>query len=220
MYLAAPSQSPGAIEWNLTNSKIFLKWEQVKASQNESEVMGYKVSFSDKQQKCGNKHCLSSCHLNKWLSHCVGKMDLSALVLQYGLALSGPSKLKDLFQMIKWRASGSGENPASSNQYNDDSYLIYFAYFVWTKTVFDYSFHYIYISSPEICSPGHLKISFSWSCGIREHMHCRYASFIKTPNAKPCLGGFLICFHIFKTMPPISLFHLHASYKGQHRTSL
>ncbi|XP_043978218.1 contactin-4 [Gambusia affinis] len=40
-----PSQPPGAIEWNLTNSKIFLKWEHVKASQNESEVTGYKVVY-------------------------------------------------------------------------------------------------------------------------------------------------------------------------------
>eukprot|EP00063_Salmo_salar_P013793 XP_013988628.1 PREDICTED: contactin-4-like [Salmo salar] len=37
-----PSQPPGNIEWNLTNSKIFLKWEHVKAMGNESEVTGYK----------------------------------------------------------------------------------------------------------------------------------------------------------------------------------
>lgn len=43
-YLSAPSQPPGNIEWNLTNSKIFLKWEHVKAMGNESEVTGYKVS--------------------------------------------------------------------------------------------------------------------------------------------------------------------------------
>ncbi|XP_014910153.1 contactin-4 [Poecilia latipinna] len=40
-----PSQPPGAIEWNLTNSKIFLKWDHVKASQNESKVTGYKVVY-------------------------------------------------------------------------------------------------------------------------------------------------------------------------------
>ncbi|XP_067362041.1 contactin-4 isoform X1 [Channa argus] len=40
-----PSQSPGNIEWNLTNSKIFLNWEHVKAMENESEVTGYKVVF-------------------------------------------------------------------------------------------------------------------------------------------------------------------------------
>uniref|UniRef100_A0A4W5NSF9 Contactin 3a, tandem duplicate 1 n=1 Tax=Hucho hucho TaxID=62062 RepID=A0A4W5NSF9_9TELE len=39
-----PSQPPGNIEWNLTNSKIFLSWEHVKAMGNESEVTGYKVS--------------------------------------------------------------------------------------------------------------------------------------------------------------------------------
>uniref|UniRef100_A0A3Q0SQA0 Fibronectin type-III domain-containing protein n=1 Tax=Amphilophus citrinellus TaxID=61819 RepID=A0A3Q0SQA0_AMPCI len=37
-----PSQPPGSIEWNLTNSKIFLNWEHVKAMANESEVTGYK----------------------------------------------------------------------------------------------------------------------------------------------------------------------------------
>uniref|UniRef100_A0A7N6AGJ3 Contactin 4 n=1 Tax=Anabas testudineus TaxID=64144 RepID=A0A7N6AGJ3_ANATE len=40
-----PSQSPGNIEWNLTNSKIFLNWEHVKAMENESEVTGYKVVY-------------------------------------------------------------------------------------------------------------------------------------------------------------------------------
>uniref|UniRef100_A0A673GB75 Contactin-4-like n=1 Tax=Sinocyclocheilus rhinocerous TaxID=307959 RepID=A0A673GB75_9TELE len=38
-----PSQPPGNIEWNLTNSKVFLNWEHVKAMDNESEVTGYKV---------------------------------------------------------------------------------------------------------------------------------------------------------------------------------
>ncbi|XP_071225588.1 contactin-4-like [Salvelinus alpinus] len=40
-----PSRPPGNIEWNLTNSKIFLKWEHVKALGNESEVTGYKVVY-------------------------------------------------------------------------------------------------------------------------------------------------------------------------------
>ncbi|TNN78622.1 Contactin-4 [Liparis tanakae] len=40
-----PSQPPGNIEWNLTNSKIFLNWEHVKALENESEVTGYKVVY-------------------------------------------------------------------------------------------------------------------------------------------------------------------------------
>uniref|UniRef100_A0A3Q1AKF5 Contactin-4-like n=1 Tax=Amphiprion ocellaris TaxID=80972 RepID=A0A3Q1AKF5_AMPOC len=40
-----PSQPPGSIEWNLTNSKIFLNWEHVKAMDNESEVTGYKVVY-------------------------------------------------------------------------------------------------------------------------------------------------------------------------------
>ncbi|XP_035004443.2 contactin-4 [Hippoglossus stenolepis] len=40
-----PSQPPGNIEWSLTNSKIFLNWEHVKAMENESEVTGYKVVY-------------------------------------------------------------------------------------------------------------------------------------------------------------------------------
>ncbi|CAL8403311.1 unnamed protein product [Arctogadus glacialis] len=40
-----PSQAPGSIEWNLTNSRIFLNWEHVKALENESEVTGYKVVY-------------------------------------------------------------------------------------------------------------------------------------------------------------------------------
>ncbi|KAM4587784.1 contactin-4 isoform 1-T1 [Odontesthes bonariensis] len=40
-----PRQPPGSIEWNLTNSKIFLNWEHVKAMENESEVTGYKVAY-------------------------------------------------------------------------------------------------------------------------------------------------------------------------------
>ncbi|KAK7916148.1 hypothetical protein WMY93_011909 [Mugilogobius chulae] len=40
-----PSQPPGNIEWNLTNSKISLNWEHVKALENESEVTGYKVLY-------------------------------------------------------------------------------------------------------------------------------------------------------------------------------
>ncbi|MGH0140680.1 UNVERIFIED_CONTAM: hypothetical protein FKN15_046854 [Acipenser sinensis] len=38
-----PSQPPGKIQCNLTNSKIFLNWEHVKAMENESEVIGYKA---------------------------------------------------------------------------------------------------------------------------------------------------------------------------------
>ncbi|XP_051561849.1 contactin-4-like [Myxocyprinus asiaticus] len=40
-----PSQPPGNIEWNLTNSKVILNWEHVKAMDNESEVTGYKVVY-------------------------------------------------------------------------------------------------------------------------------------------------------------------------------
>ncbi|XP_051932022.1 contactin-4-like isoform X1 [Hippocampus zosterae] len=40
-----PSQPPGKVMWNTSNSKIILNWEQVKALENESEVTGYKVLY-------------------------------------------------------------------------------------------------------------------------------------------------------------------------------
>ncbi|XP_063072502.1 contactin-4 [Engraulis encrasicolus] len=40
-----PSHPPANIEWNLTNSKILLNWEHVKAMENESDVTGYKVVY-------------------------------------------------------------------------------------------------------------------------------------------------------------------------------
>lgn len=44
VFSLAPSQPPGKVMWNTSNSKIILNWEQVKALENESEVTGYKVS--------------------------------------------------------------------------------------------------------------------------------------------------------------------------------
>ncbi|KAM8867425.1 contactin-3 isoform 2-T2 [Synchiropus picturatus] len=40
-----PSRPPGNIEWSLSNSKISLNWEHVKAKENESKVTGYKVLY-------------------------------------------------------------------------------------------------------------------------------------------------------------------------------
>lgn len=45
-FAIAPSQPPGNIIWNSSDSKIILNWDQVKALDNESEVQGYKVSAS------------------------------------------------------------------------------------------------------------------------------------------------------------------------------
>lgn len=42
-FFIAPSQPPGNIMWNSSDSKIILNWDQVKALDNESEVKGYKV---------------------------------------------------------------------------------------------------------------------------------------------------------------------------------
>ncbi|XP_034296444.1 contactin-3 [Pantherophis guttatus] len=40
-----PSQPPGNLEWNITDSRVVLNWEQVHAMENESEVVGYKVLY-------------------------------------------------------------------------------------------------------------------------------------------------------------------------------
>lgn len=45
-----PSQAISKIMWNTSNSKVILKWDQVHALENESEVTGYKVMYSQ------NKH--------------------------------------------------------------------------------------------------------------------------------------------------------------------
>ncbi|XP_029457354.1 contactin-4 isoform X2 [Rhinatrema bivittatum] len=44
-----PSQPPGNITWNSSDSKIILNWDQVKALENESEVKGYKVLYRNRQ---------------------------------------------------------------------------------------------------------------------------------------------------------------------------
>lgn len=41
-----PSQAPVKIMWNTSNSKVILRWDQVHALENESEVTGYKVMYS------------------------------------------------------------------------------------------------------------------------------------------------------------------------------
>ncbi|XP_061638424.1 contactin-4 isoform X3 [Phyllopteryx taeniolatus] len=41
-----PSQAPNKIMWNTSNSKVILRWDQVHALDNESEVTGYKVMYS------------------------------------------------------------------------------------------------------------------------------------------------------------------------------
>uniref|UniRef100_A0A3B1IUX1 Contactin 3a, tandem duplicate 1 n=1 Tax=Astyanax mexicanus TaxID=7994 RepID=A0A3B1IUX1_ASTMX len=40
-----PSRAPTKVTWNATSTKIILKWDQVKALENESDVMGYKVIY-------------------------------------------------------------------------------------------------------------------------------------------------------------------------------
>ncbi|XP_077714174.1 contactin-3 isoform X2 [Canis aureus] len=45
-----PSQPPGNVVWNATDTKVLLNWEQVKAKENESEVTGYKVFYRTSSQ--------------------------------------------------------------------------------------------------------------------------------------------------------------------------
>lgn len=42
----APSQPPGNVMWNVTDSRVILSWEEVRAMENESEVTGYKASVN------------------------------------------------------------------------------------------------------------------------------------------------------------------------------
>ncbi|XP_064779004.1 contactin-4-like [Oncorhynchus masou masou] len=41
-----PSQAPVKIIWNTSKSKVILKWDHVRALENESEVTGYKVMYT------------------------------------------------------------------------------------------------------------------------------------------------------------------------------
>ncbi|XP_075406844.1 contactin-3 [Tenrec ecaudatus] len=45
-----PSQPPGNVVWNATETKVVLRWEQVKAMENESAVTGYKVFYRTSSQ--------------------------------------------------------------------------------------------------------------------------------------------------------------------------
>uniref|UniRef100_A0A8C4KAN7 Contactin-2 n=1 Tax=Dromaius novaehollandiae TaxID=8790 RepID=A0A8C4KAN7_DRONO len=45
-----PSQPPGNVVWNVTDSKVILNWEEVRAMENESEVTGYKVFYRTSSQ--------------------------------------------------------------------------------------------------------------------------------------------------------------------------
>ncbi|XP_047234847.1 contactin-4 isoform X2 [Girardinichthys multiradiatus] len=53
-----PSQAPVKIMWNTSNSKVILKWDQVYALENESEVTGYKVMYS--QDKHSNPNVVET----------------------------------------------------------------------------------------------------------------------------------------------------------------
>nr|XP_013814045.1 PREDICTED: contactin-3 [Apteryx mantelli mantelli] len=45
-----PSQPPGNVVWNVTDSRVILNWEEVRAMENESEVTGYKVFYRTSSQ--------------------------------------------------------------------------------------------------------------------------------------------------------------------------
>ncbi|XP_045145920.1 contactin-3 [Echinops telfairi] len=45
-----PSQPPGNVVWNATETKVLLRWEHVQAMENESAVTGYKVFYRTSSQ--------------------------------------------------------------------------------------------------------------------------------------------------------------------------
>ncbi|XP_009687358.2 contactin-3 isoform X1 [Struthio camelus] len=45
-----PSQPPGNVIWNVTDSRVILNWEEVRAMENESAVTGYKVFYRTSSQ--------------------------------------------------------------------------------------------------------------------------------------------------------------------------
>ncbi|XP_040448838.1 contactin-3 isoform X2 [Falco naumanni] len=49
-----PSQPPGNVVWNVTDSRVILSWEEVRAMENESEVIGYKVLYRTSSQTSMN----------------------------------------------------------------------------------------------------------------------------------------------------------------------
>ncbi|XP_026713234.1 contactin-3 isoform X3 [Athene cunicularia] len=49
-----PSQPPGNVLWNVTDSRVILSWEEVRAMENESEVTGYKVLYRTSSQTSMN----------------------------------------------------------------------------------------------------------------------------------------------------------------------
>ncbi|XP_037242543.1 contactin-3 isoform X2 [Falco biarmicus] len=49
-----PSQPPGNVVWNVTDSRVILSWEEVRAMENESEVIGYKVLYRTSSQTTMN----------------------------------------------------------------------------------------------------------------------------------------------------------------------
>ncbi|NXE65819.1 CNTN3 protein, partial [Calcarius ornatus] len=60
-----PSQPPGNVVWNVTDSRVVLSWEEVRAMDNESEVTGYKVSGD----RAGNSPGLVFPCLSAWPEH-------------------------------------------------------------------------------------------------------------------------------------------------------
>ncbi|XP_042655605.1 contactin-3 [Tyto alba] len=49
-----PSQPPGNVVWNVTDSRVILSWEEVRAMENESAVTGYKVLYRTSSQTSMN----------------------------------------------------------------------------------------------------------------------------------------------------------------------
>uniref|UniRef100_A0A8C5UA93 Contactin-3 n=1 Tax=Malurus cyaneus samueli TaxID=2593467 RepID=A0A8C5UA93_9PASS len=62
-----PSQPPGNVVWNVTDSRVILSWEEVRAMDNESEVTGYKVLYRTSSQSRVSELTTDSTTAELWL---------------------------------------------------------------------------------------------------------------------------------------------------------
>ncbi|KAJ7403232.1 contactin-3 isoform X1 [Pitangus sulphuratus] len=62
-----PSQPPGNVVWNVTDSRVILSWEEVTALGNESEVTGYKVLYRTSSQSSVNVLSTEQTTAELWL---------------------------------------------------------------------------------------------------------------------------------------------------------
>ncbi|NXK95777.1 CNTN3 protein, partial [Formicarius rufipectus] len=62
-----PSQPPGNVVWNVTDSRVILSWEEVTAMENESQVTGYKVLYRSSSQSSVSELSTEQATAELWL---------------------------------------------------------------------------------------------------------------------------------------------------------